>query len=1204
MADHDRRQTVFGSGFAYAASHADVNVFHGRGPLYMLTEYRSRREQDPTQASSPPSRLLDARYEIVPFVGREEELGRLVEWRDGPAGLSVRWLHAPGGQGKTRLGAAFAGLSGQAGWKVVTAVHGSATVLRSSERHEDLSSAGHTGLLVLVDYADRWPLSHLTVLFSNRMFQQAPCRVLLLARTAQPWPAVRAALTGLAITAETGSQRLSPHHEARSEREYMFAAARDAFAARYQVDPARIGFPDLSHSDFGLTLAVHMAALVAVDASVRREPSPTGLAGLSAYLLDRERRHWAVLYAGGAEGLSFRTPPEVMSRTVVTSVLTGPLRYEVAAEILRRVGAGEAAALQDHTVCYPPFDEETVLEPLRPDRLAEDFLALALPGHDIDGHPPDPWAADAVGRLIGLTLGTELVGAFGVQGEIERVRRERADLPGPDFHLHSDLDSWSLPYVPESPWQRSAMTILVETAARWPHVARGCLYPLLLARPDLPVRAGGMVLGALADFPDLDPGLLARIAARLPHGRHADLDHAMAAVSQRLHDHLLTQDPDDTTKAGSYRMLSVRRSGAGQPARAHEAAQTAVALRRRLVQEQPVDAARQAALADDLCLLADTLRAGGRADEALAAVEESLSWHQRMPSPRLPVRLWLQHPPWRPVLSDGDAAQARALITRSVILADLGEYDEALDSASTAATLQWRRMTAMTGRRAVRRWRREGTAPIEPGLAHVLASLAGRLSELGRHEEALAPALQACTAYRHLAAMRPGEFLDRLAEALNQVADLLRLTGRAAEATAAAEEHLDLLRRMFARDAAARLPLAMALVNLASVHYTETRRWDDALRVTDEAIGLCDDAPGVRSAWLLEISAAALGNSASYLRALGLWDEAGTRLERAAELYAELVAAGYEEFRDDLIDLTENLASPADAPEFLLEHGDETLAYALRVAAAVSDPAHGREVADRWAEVMRMFDDMVAHERKVGGGSLASALSVQATLRSTSGDHAAALAPGAEAIAIYRRLAARDTSVLPHLALGFHGHSVDLSAAGRKSEAMDIAREAVALYRQLGDDHRPGLANALNNLSIRLAEAERWDEALLAAEEAVEPGAVSDDLAEIERAGRLSDLARILLHSHRPAEALDRVEQAIAICHQHRQDHPEMTWRLLRTANGAKVAILETLGASREAADLRQMLTIEENRHALAMTAKTRRLRLRERLYVWLTTPK
>ena len=53
-----------------------------------------------------------------------------------------------------------------------------------------------------------------------------------------------------------------------------------------------------------------------------------------------------------------------------------------------------------------------------------------------------------------------------------------------------------------------------------------------------------------------------------------------------------------------------------------------------------------------------------------------------------------------------------------------------------------------------------------------------------------------------------------------------------------------------------------------------------------------------------------------------------------------------------------------------------------------------------------------------------------------------------------------------------------------------MAQEAVSLYRQLAaarpDAFTPGLATSLNNLSLRLNDVGRRDEALAAIEEAVE----------------------------------------------------------------------------------------------------------------------
>ena len=105
------------------------------------------------------------------------------------------------------------------------------------------------GVLLIVDYADRWPLTHLTWLFSNALLHQTgvPTRVLLIARSADAWPAVRAAWpTSRPGQQRTSSKRLLPARKRAGERAAMFTAARDSFAVRYDIDdPYGSSPPDL-----------------------------------------------------------------------------------------------------------------------------------------------------------------------------------------------------------------------------------------------------------------------------------------------------------------------------------------------------------------------------------------------------------------------------------------------------------------------------------------------------------------------------------------------------------------------------------------------------------------------------------------------------------------------------------------------------------------------------------------------------------------------------------------------------------------------------------------------------------------------------------------------------------------------------------------------------------------------------------------------
>jgi len=325
------------SGYGYGVVGADLHVWPDQGPVYMLLEHRPEPEEVPAGSVDQPSHLLNTRYQAVGFTGRGSERAELAAWRDAPGTrLSVRWLHAPGGQGKTRLAAQFAADSVAAGWKVAHAVEGPAKRALPPPGSQDMRLRYERGLLLLVDYADRWPVSFLTWLFSNALFHQTyDVRMLLLARSLQPWPVVSAALTD--VRAEARAVALAPLSDDLGEREQMFLAARDAFAACFGLTNAADIRPPglLERPEFGLVLAVHMAALVAVDARARDARLPEDMAGLSAYLLNREREHWQQLSDAGAQGMDFSTSPLTMGYTVFVAALTGAMTHYRGVTLLR-----------------------------------------------------------------------------------------------------------------------------------------------------------------------------------------------------------------------------------------------------------------------------------------------------------------------------------------------------------------------------------------------------------------------------------------------------------------------------------------------------------------------------------------------------------------------------------------------------------------------------------------------------------------------------------------------------------------------------------------------------------------------------------------------------------------------------------------------------------------------------------------------------
>ena len=103
---------------------------------------------------------------MVTFAGRESELADLARWRDQAApALSARLLHGVAGAGKTRLASEFARQSQERHSIVLTAHYEAAGRLSAAPVAvpADSPAVGESpGLLIVVDYADRWPHSHLT----------------------------------------------------------------------------------------------------------------------------------------------------------------------------------------------------------------------------------------------------------------------------------------------------------------------------------------------------------------------------------------------------------------------------------------------------------------------------------------------------------------------------------------------------------------------------------------------------------------------------------------------------------------------------------------------------------------------------------------------------------------------------------------------------------------------------------------------------------------------------------------------------------------------------------------------------------------------------------------------------------------------------------------------------------------------------------
>ncbi|WP_204057482.1 tetratricopeptide repeat protein [Microbispora corallina] len=740
------------AGFAYGVIGADLHVFQDAGPVYTLLERAGPPAADAAWLLEQPSRLLDARYEVVAFGGREAELADLTSWLEGPQ-LAARWVHGPGGQGKTRLVSAFADLAAERGWKVVTAVHRAVP----SPGSQDLLPGAAPGLLLIVDYADRWPLSHLSWLFANALLH-APrtARVLLVARSVRSWPALRAVLTEHG--ARTGDLPLGPLPRTAIDRERVFAAARDCFCERYGLAvPDEVAPPRLDGPGFELVLTLHMAALVAVDARARGVSPPGDPSEFSAYLLDRERRHWTELH--GNQAMS--TPPQVMARTVFTAVLTGAQSYEAATGVLGGLGlpGHPHELIDDHAVCYPPAEPDRVLEPLYPDRLAEDLLALALPGHAASGGA-DPWTPGATAGLLA----------------------HDGDPPA---------------------YAGRAITFLASSATRWPHVGKS-LADALSADPALALAGGGAALTALAEVPGLDPAVLDAVERLFPERRNIDLDAGIAAVTERVVAHRLATGVDPAMRAELHatlarRLLVVDRT---QDAVTHE--ERAVEGYRALVEEDP--ARFTGPLAINLNNLANLLLGTDRNEEAMSAVEEAVDLLRGLDDP-FNLAMALGN---RAILAFQldrndeaiESAQEAVQNHRLAVAADPDDLDLQGGLAMALGNLAYLRMTLKRGEEqtieasqeavTLSRWLAEAD-PDAFGhrVAAMLGTHAAQLFTVGRHDDGVRAAIEAVALARETVVRHPiRSFQSALARNVVSLMGMYQRLERWEEALAIGQEHL------------------------------------------------------------------------------------------------------------------------------------------------------------------------------------------------------------------------------------------------------------------------------------------------------------------------------------------------------------------------------------------------------------------------------
>ncbi len=378
---------VFGDIVQITGVGGDVTISLDRPPYQVIHADNTPIPVSAKRARAQPSRLLLARHQIVPFTGRERTLDTLAAWVGGDEQVAGLLVHGAGGQGKTRLAAQVSAQCAAAGWTVWQVTHTPTPVAGTATTMSRVELPGGA-VVAVVDYADRWPTSALLALLTQlrdlHTRARTRVRVLMLARSDGYWWPALADRADSDLGIEVDQWPLPPlAADSDDDRPTLFTTAAARFATALDLASTEWPVPNLAGSGFGQILAVHMAALATVDATRHGQAPPTQPGAVSAYLLRREQAYWQQLHARAETPI--QTSPQMMHRTVIAATLTGSQPRTVARQALASAGFADTSTgadqiIDDHTTCYPPVDTRTVFEPLHPDRLGEDLIAMSTPG--------------------------------------------------------------------------------------------------------------------------------------------------------------------------------------------------------------------------------------------------------------------------------------------------------------------------------------------------------------------------------------------------------------------------------------------------------------------------------------------------------------------------------------------------------------------------------------------------------------------------------------------------------------------------------------------------------------------------------------------------------------------------------------------------------------------------------------------------------
>ncbi|RKR86706.1 tetratricopeptide repeat protein [Micromonospora pisi] len=511
------------------------------------------------------------------------------------------------------------------------------------------------------------------------------------------------------------------------------------------------------------------------------------------------------------------------------------------------------------------------------------------------------------------------------------------------------------------------------------------------------------------------------------------------------------------------------------------------------------------------------------------------------------------------------AGLAETRTTVAVTLNARGRPDEALGAAEDAI-VAWRALLPSNPKRYAFR------------LAHSLNVAAGCLGQLGRHEEAVAAGSEAVDLYRRLTLRTKMRCLYHASHARVRLAKQLRIVGRPEEALV----HLD-----------AALPAAEAFAWRYPITYGSHLAWlryEEAVAAAD--LGLHPQATKAARAALTQcrsLSDLDPTHQARLADTLRCWadirapsspGDAVTALREAVEIRSRLSSAQPEANRtrhaNDLWALADVLWALDRVGEAISAYGQ---AVDLYRQAAAEDAAHEPrlvEALNSWANRLDDAGDLVKARDAASEAAtvarrladddeqdshldlLAVCLYTLSSLMARTGQEADAVQPARESVALRRRLTgSRPDADQTDLARGLNNLAIRLIDANRSAEEATAAfQEAAAIYRSATTDvHQSSLALTLSNLALTLADTGRAEDAITHLDEAIAIRTRLDPTPENRRSLAISlcRRAKYLADNGRHAEAIPDLDRATTIYQalsrtEPGKDETELAWCLKVTA--------------------------------------------------------